>query len=188
MGGCILLILPPVSAPNHKLQKPSKESGIFWSLVTINLNVLSLKGNIKPPLNTLLRTPLMLLCKNYGDPIIFYTATMYDLIQGKAREIGSKHCCYNLYFMKCVFLTGKCYASVHSTDQKNHLHTSDFAYSSLRFKQGRRNWSPTLFKFSLFPASIPFCRHAHKQINIVSYYALKSFPSKKTPRCSERGP
>ena len=121
--------IPPVSAPNHKLQKPSKESGIFWSLVTINLNVLSLKGNIKPPLNTLLRTPLMLLCKNYGDPIIFDTPTTYDLIQGMAREIGSKRCCYNLYFMKCVFLTGKCYAFVHLTDQKNHLHTSDFAYT-----------------------------------------------------------
>ena len=43
---------------------------------------------------------------------------MYHLIQSKAHEIGSKHCCYNLYFMKCVFLTEKCYAFVHSTDQK----------------------------------------------------------------------
>ena len=32
----MLLILPPVSAPGHKLQKPSKESGIFQSLGTIN--------------------------------------------------------------------------------------------------------------------------------------------------------
>ena len=30
------LILPPRSAPGHKLQKPSKESGIFQSLGTIN--------------------------------------------------------------------------------------------------------------------------------------------------------
>ena len=34
-GGCIPLILPPRSAPGHKLQKPSKESGIFQSLDTI---------------------------------------------------------------------------------------------------------------------------------------------------------
>ena len=35
-GGCIFLTYPPGSAPGHKLQKPSKESGIFWSLGTIS--------------------------------------------------------------------------------------------------------------------------------------------------------
>ena len=32
----MLLILPPVSAPGHKLQKPSKESGLFQSLGTFD--------------------------------------------------------------------------------------------------------------------------------------------------------
>ena len=34
--GCIPLILPPRSVPSHKLQKPSKEYGIFQLLGTIN--------------------------------------------------------------------------------------------------------------------------------------------------------
>ena len=64
MGGCIPLILPPRSAPGHKLQKPSKESGIFQSLVTINFVLFyrtarSKEGGAWPnfpplPLNTLL--------------------------------------------------------------------------------------------------------------------------------------
>ena len=36
MRSCIPLTLPPESAPGHKLQKPSKESGIFQSLGTKN--------------------------------------------------------------------------------------------------------------------------------------------------------
>ena len=55
---------------------------------------------------------------------------MCDLIQSKA---------HNLYFIKCVFLTEENYAFVHLADQKNRLHTNDFAYSSLHFKQERHN-------------------------------------------------
>ena len=36
MHSCIPLILPCESAPGYKLQKPSKKSGIFQSLGTIN--------------------------------------------------------------------------------------------------------------------------------------------------------
>ena len=36
MHSCIRFILPSESAPDYKLQKPSKESGIFQSLGTIN--------------------------------------------------------------------------------------------------------------------------------------------------------
>ena len=43
-----------------------------------------------------------------------------------------------------------------------------------------------MFKFSPPPASTPFCTHAHKQINVVSYHALKSFPSKKIRRGVQR--
>ena len=37
MEGCIFLILPPGSAPGHKLQKPSKESGVFSHLALLIL-------------------------------------------------------------------------------------------------------------------------------------------------------
>ena len=90
---------------------------------------------------------------------------MYDLIRSKAHKIENKYCSYNLYFIKCVFLTEENYAFVHSTDQKNCLHVSDFAYKSLHFEQKRRNWSPTFFN----PPSAPFYTHAHKQINVASY-------------------
>ena len=43
VGGCIFLIL----LPRHKLQKPSKESGIFQSLGTINFVLFLLKGVVK---------------------------------------------------------------------------------------------------------------------------------------------
>ena len=36
MGGCAPHILPPGSIPGHKLQKQSKECGVFQSLGTIN--------------------------------------------------------------------------------------------------------------------------------------------------------
>ena len=39
MGGGIPLILPPGSAPGYKLQKPSKESGIFQPLGTISFAI-----------------------------------------------------------------------------------------------------------------------------------------------------
>ena len=50
------------SVPGHKLQKPSKESGMFQSLGTISFALFLLKGGVKkgeawhngPPLNTLL--------------------------------------------------------------------------------------------------------------------------------------
>ena len=35
-GGSIPLNYPLASAPGHKLQKPSKESGIFQSLINFN--------------------------------------------------------------------------------------------------------------------------------------------------------
>ena len=38
---------PPGSAPGHKLQKPSKESGIFQSLGTINFVLFLLKSRVK---------------------------------------------------------------------------------------------------------------------------------------------
>ena len=41
------LILPPRSAPGHKLQKPSKESGIFQSLGTIHFVNFLLKDKVK---------------------------------------------------------------------------------------------------------------------------------------------
>ena len=37
--------IPPVSAPGHKLQKPSKESGIFQSFGTINFVVFTKRQN-----------------------------------------------------------------------------------------------------------------------------------------------
>ena len=46
----------------------------------------------------------------------------------------------------CILDNRKLYTFVHSADQKNRLHTNDFAYGSLHFKQERRNWSPTFFK------------------------------------------
>ena len=70
-------------------------------------------------------------------------------------------------FHKLCILTEENYAFLHSADQKNRLHISDFAYSSLHFKQERRNWSPTFFNPSP-PPSAPFYTHAHKQINAVS--------------------
>ena len=57
--GCILLILPPRSVPSHKLQKPSKEYGIFQLLGTINFVLVYQKAESKggawpnAPLNTL---------------------------------------------------------------------------------------------------------------------------------------
>ena len=36
VGGCIPFILPPGSAPGHRLYKPSKESSIIQSLGTVN--------------------------------------------------------------------------------------------------------------------------------------------------------
>ena len=95
---------------------------------------------------------------------------MYDLIRSKAHEIGSQYCCHDLYFIKCVFLTEENYAFVHSTDQKNCLHASNFAYSSLHFKQERRNWSPRFF--NPLPQSALFCTHAHKQINVASSHVF----------------
>ena len=54
------LIPPPGSVPGHKLQKPSKESGIFQSLVTIDFVLFYQKIESKggghgtmPPINTL---------------------------------------------------------------------------------------------------------------------------------------
>ena len=44
--GCILLVLPPESAPGRKLQKPLKESDIFQSLAPLILFFL-LKGRVK---------------------------------------------------------------------------------------------------------------------------------------------
>ena len=38
---------PPGSAPGHKLQKPSKESGMFHSLGTINFVLFLLKSRVK---------------------------------------------------------------------------------------------------------------------------------------------
>ena len=52
----------------------------------------------------------------------------------------------------CI-LTEENYAFGHSTDQKNCLHTSDFAYSSLHFKQERRIRSPTFFNPFIPPIS-----------------------------------
>ena len=62
VGGCIPLILTLGFATGHKLQKPSKESGMFQSLGTISFVLFLLKGRVKkgegwyngPPLNTLL--------------------------------------------------------------------------------------------------------------------------------------
>ena len=60
--GCTPLILPPRSVPSHKLQKPSKEYGIFQLLGTINVVLVYIKGKVKrggggawpnAPLNTL---------------------------------------------------------------------------------------------------------------------------------------
>ena len=46
VGGCMLLILPPpVFAPGHKLQKQSKEPGIFQSLGTINFVLFTKRQN-----------------------------------------------------------------------------------------------------------------------------------------------
>ena len=52
---------PPVSVPGHKLQKPSKECGIFQSLGIINFALITKKAESKgghdpmaPSLNTLL--------------------------------------------------------------------------------------------------------------------------------------
>ena len=61
----------------------------------------------------------------------------------------------------CI-LTEENFAFVHSADQKNRLHTSDFAYSSLHFKQERRIRSPTFF----IPIISIFLHTAHKQINV----------------------
>ena len=41
------LILPLALAPGRKLQKPSKESGMFQSLDTISFVLFSLKGTVK---------------------------------------------------------------------------------------------------------------------------------------------
>ena len=38
---------PPGSAPGHKQRKPSKKSGIFQSLDTMNLDSVLLKGKVK---------------------------------------------------------------------------------------------------------------------------------------------
>ena len=94
---------------------------------------------------------------------------------------------YIFIFHKMRILSEKNYAFVHLADQKNRLHTCDFAYSSLHFKQERRNWSPTFFNPSPSP-SPPFYTHAHKQVNAKSYHALKSFPSKKKRRGAQDGP
>ena len=58
---CIPLIQPPGSAPGHKLQKSSKESGIFQTPGAINFVLFYKKAESKggqctmlPPLNTLL--------------------------------------------------------------------------------------------------------------------------------------
>ena len=45
--GCTPLILPPRSVPSHKLQKPSKEYGIFQLLGTINVVLVYIKGKVK---------------------------------------------------------------------------------------------------------------------------------------------
>ena len=90
---------------------------------------------------------------------------------------------YILYFIKCVFLTQENYAFVHSTDQKNRLHTSDFAYSSLHFKLEWRNWSLTFF---IPLSSAPF--YTHKQINVASQHILKLFPSEKNAAVFRAGP
>ena len=39
--------MPLILAPGHKLQKPSKESGLFQSLGTINFVLFLLKGGVK---------------------------------------------------------------------------------------------------------------------------------------------
>ena len=63
----------------------------------------------------------------------------------------------------CI-LTSENYAFVHSTDQKNRLHASDFTYSSLHFKKSgaigvQHPSSP------LLSPSAPF--YTHQQINVV---------------------
>ena len=66
------LILPPRFAPGHKLQKPSKKSGIFQSLSTISFALFLLEGRVTgggtrrnaSPLNTLLsRSPGLGACE-----------------------------------------------------------------------------------------------------------------------------
>ena len=47
MHNCIPLILPPGSASGHKLQKSSKESGIFHSLAAISLVLFYQKAELK---------------------------------------------------------------------------------------------------------------------------------------------
>ena len=48
MHKCIPLILPSWIRPGHKLQKPSKESGVFQLLGTINFVLVYFKAESKP--------------------------------------------------------------------------------------------------------------------------------------------
>ena len=81
--------------------------------------------------------------------------------------------------MTCVFLTEENYAFVHSTDQKNCLHPSYFAYSShISNKSGAIG-----VQHSSTPPPPVSTFSTHKKNNV-----LKSFQVKKeTPPCSGRG-
>ena len=68
---------PPVFAPGHKLQKPSKEPGIFQSLGTISFVLFTEKQSQKgeamaecPPLNTLLLALDLLISENLNDQLL----------------------------------------------------------------------------------------------------------------------
>ena len=89
-------------------------------------------------------------------------------------------------FHKLCILTEENYAFLHSADQKNRLHISDFAYSSLHFKQERRNWSPTFFNPSPPPSAL-FYTHAHKQINVATIKRIKIISKKKKNGCVHGG-
>ena len=83
MGGCIPLILTLGLATGHKLQKPSKESGIFQSLGTISFVLFLLKGRVKkgegwhngPPLNTL----LVIYISDIGPIFLKYSFFIYSI-------------------------------------------------------------------------------------------------------------
>ena len=77
------LILTLGLATGHKLQKPSKESGMFQSLGTISFVLFLLKGRVKkgegwhngPPLNTL----LVLNISDIGPIFLKYSCFIYNI-------------------------------------------------------------------------------------------------------------
>ena len=78
------LILTLGLATGHKLQKPSKESGMFQSLGTISFVLFLLKGRVKkregwhnapPPLNTL----LVINISDIGPIFLKYSFFIYNI-------------------------------------------------------------------------------------------------------------